>query len=129
MIFRVLAVGEEGREHVELLKAFTTGPYGLISSNHVLPLLDLIVLDDITFAVFPKVGGSCSELYNAWARSSVGDILDMIAQCLEVRVSFPYVLSGKNLLDLLIGSRLLACLQGCPQGKQPYARIRLIPNF
>ncbi|KAM5532920.1 hypothetical protein V8D89_013386 [Ganoderma adspersum] len=86
VIFRVLAVGEEGREHVELLKAFTTGPYGLISSNHILPLLDLIELEDITFAVYPKVGGSCSELYNAWAKSSVGDILDMIAQCLEALV-------------------------------------------
>ncbi|PIL24527.1 hypothetical protein GSI_14283 [Ganoderma sinense ZZ0214-1] len=86
VVFRVLAIGEEGREHVDLLKAFGRGTYGLINANHTLPLLDLIELDDITFAVFPKVANSCSELYNSWAETSVGDILDMIVQCLEALV-------------------------------------------
>ena len=90
MVFRVLAIGEEGKEHVDLLKTFATGTYGLISANHTLPLLDLIELDDITFAVFPKVGYACSEVYHSWAEPSVGDILDMIGQCLEVRVSPTY---------------------------------------
>ncbi len=96
VVFRVMAIGQEGREHVDLLKAFGRGPYSLISANHTLQLLDLIDLDDITFAVFPKVANSCSELYHTWAESSVGDILDMIAQCLEVRMSPTYVLSGSH---------------------------------
>nr|VWO99831.1 N/A [Ganoderma boninense] len=86
VVFRVLAIGEEGREHVKLLEDFARGSYAIISSNHTLPLLELIELEDITFGVFPKVGRSCSELYNAWAESSVGDVLDMIAQCLEALV-------------------------------------------
>ena len=80
----MLAIGEEGREHVDFLNTFARGTYSLISSNHVLPLLDLIDLDGITFGVFPKVAYSCSELYHGWAESSVGDILETIAQCLEV---------------------------------------------
>ena len=87
MVFRLLAIGEEGKEHVDFLKTFARGPYSLISANHTLPLLDLIELEDITFAVFPKVGKSCSEVYGTWADSSVGDILDMIVQCLEVQLS------------------------------------------
>ncbi|PIL28181.1 hypothetical protein GSI_09718 [Ganoderma sinense ZZ0214-1] len=86
VVFRVLAIGEEGREHVDLLKTLARGTYSLISANHTLPLLELIELDDITFGVFPKVAFSCSELYHGWAESSVGDILEMIAQCLEALV-------------------------------------------
>nr|VWP02319.1 Serine/threonine-protein kinase SMU1 (EC [Ganoderma boninense] len=86
VVFRVLAVGEEGREHVDLLKTLARGTYSLISANHTLPLLELIELDDITFGVFPKVAFSCSDLYHSWAESSVGDILEMIAQCLEALV-------------------------------------------
>ncbi|PIL28177.1 hypothetical protein GSI_09714 [Ganoderma sinense ZZ0214-1] len=86
VVLRVLAIGQEGKEHVELLQEFGRGAYGIISSNHTLPLLDLIELEDITFGVFPKVGRPYSDLYNAWAQSSVGDILDMIAQCLEALV-------------------------------------------
>ncbi len=91
MVLRVLAIGEEGRDHVDLLKRFARGPYSLISANHTLPLLGLIDLDEITFAVLPKVGYACSDVYNTWAESSVGDILDMIAQCLEVRGSPKYL--------------------------------------
>ncbi|PIL28179.1 hypothetical protein GSI_09716 [Ganoderma sinense ZZ0214-1] len=72
VVFRVLAIGDAA--------------YSLISANHMLPLLELIELDDITFGVFPKVAFSCSELYHGWAESSVGDILEMIAQCLEALV-------------------------------------------
>ncbi|PIL28154.1 hypothetical protein GSI_09691 [Ganoderma sinense ZZ0214-1] len=86
VVFRVLAIGKEGREHVDLLKKFGRGSYSLIGSNHILPLLDMIDLDGITFGVFPKVAYSCSDLYHGWAESSVGDILDMIAQCLEALV-------------------------------------------
>ncbi|PIL28175.1 hypothetical protein GSI_09712 [Ganoderma sinense ZZ0214-1] len=86
VVFRVLSIGEEGREHVDFLKTFARGPYSLISANHTLPLLDLIELEDITFAVFPKVGKSCMDVYGTWAQPSVGDILDMIAQCLEALV-------------------------------------------
>ena len=86
MILRVLAIGEDGKEHVDLLNTLARGSSSLFSSNHALPLLEVIEFDDITFGVFPKVSYSCSDVYGSWAQSSVGDILEVIAQCLEVRV-------------------------------------------
>ena len=43
-----------------------------------------IVLEDITFGIFPKAGGDLDEMYRRWANNSVGDIMDMILQVLEV---------------------------------------------
>nr|VWP02356.1 N/A [Ganoderma boninense] len=83
VVLKVLAIGEEGKAHLEILDMLARGPYSLITANHTLPLLELIVLDDITFGVFPKVGYSCSEMYGGWAKSSVRDVLEMIIQCLE----------------------------------------------
>ena len=86
MVLRVLAIVGDGKEHVDLLNTLARGSSSLFSSNHALPLLEVIELDDITFGVFPKVSYSCSDVYGSWAQSSVGDILEVIAQCLEVRV-------------------------------------------
>ncbi|PIL28155.1 hypothetical protein GSI_09692 [Ganoderma sinense ZZ0214-1] len=86
VVLRVLAIGEDGKEHVDLLKTVARSSWSLVNSNHTLPLLDLLALDDITFGVFPMVGYSCSEVYGGWAKSSVRDILEVIAQCLEALV-------------------------------------------
>nr|VWP02102.1 Putative mitochondrial inner membrane protein 1 [Ganoderma boninense] len=96
VVLKLLAIGDEGKGHLEILDMLARGPYSLITANHTLPLLDLIVLDDITFGAFPKVGYSCSEVYGSWAKSSVRDVLEMIAQCLEVRtpLSFSYITTG-----------------------------------
>lgn len=86
----MLAVGEEGREHIALLNMIGRGAYALLSMNHTVPLLELILLEDITFGVFPKAGWSVNFAYNFWAEASVGDILNIITQCLEVRIGAPY---------------------------------------
>ncbi|KAI0707969.1 kinase-like domain-containing protein [Earliella scabrosa] len=86
VIIRVLAIGSEGREHIDLLDVVARGPMSLISMNHTLPLLELIELDDIVFGVFPKVGASVNWAYDHWATPSSGDILDIITQCLEALV-------------------------------------------
>nr|VWO99832.1 Uncharacterized protein [Ganoderma boninense] len=90
VVLKVLAIGNQGKEHLEILDMLARGPYSLITANHTLPLLELIVLDDITFGVFPKVGYSCSEMYGGWAKSSVRDVLEMIVQCLEALVFLHY---------------------------------------
>ncbi|PIL24531.1 hypothetical protein GSI_14287 [Ganoderma sinense ZZ0214-1] len=68
--------------------AFTRAARGPDAQDVVLRVLaiDLLALDDITFGVFPMVGYSCSEVYGGWAKSSVRDILEVIAQCLEALV-------------------------------------------
>ena len=43
-----------------------------------------IAFGDVVFGVFPKVGYSVRGAYGYWAENSVGDVLDMILQTLEV---------------------------------------------
>ncbi|KAI0707962.1 hypothetical protein C8Q76DRAFT_628598, partial [Earliella scabrosa] len=69
----------------------TVRAYALLSMNHALPLLELIVLEDITFGVFPKAAWSVNFAYNFWAEASVGDILNILTQCLEALVFLHHV--------------------------------------
>lgn len=103
---RVLAIGEHGRDHVEILKTASIGPYAFYEDNHNIPLLDLVNFDNITFGVFPRVGCRMQDAYGFWAKNSVGDVIDMILQCLEVRAlqsSSPRLISS---VDMLSGPRL-----------------------
>ena len=43
--------------------------------------------EDIVFGIFPKVGGSMSYAYGYWPNNSVGDIIDMLMQMLEVSLT------------------------------------------
>ena len=124
----MLAIGEEGKEHVDFLKTFARGAYSLISSNHTLPLLDLIDIDGITVGVFPKVAFSCSDLYHSWAKSSVGDILNAIAQCLEVRIVAEHLCFREATHFPPTGSRFFASLRSCPSGKQLHCEPVSFPN-
>ena len=85
VVIRVLSIGTEGSDHVELLTAITRDSLSLLHSCHALPLIDIIQLEDITLGVFPKAAGSVNWAYGFWAKPSVDDILDIIAQCLDVR--------------------------------------------
>ena len=40
--------------------------------------------EDIVFGFFPRVAGTLRDAYRYWAKNSVGDIVDMIMQMLEV---------------------------------------------
>ena len=44
--------------------------------------------EDIIFGIFPKVGAEMSYAFDHWPKNSVGDIIDMLMQMLEV--SFTY---------------------------------------
>ena len=44
--------------------------------------------EDIIFGIFPKVGGEILVAYNYWAKNSVGDIIEMLMQMLEVSFIF-----------------------------------------
>jgi len=85
MVIRVIVVRKEGQIHLDILKKIATGPNSFCSSNHTLPMLDEIQFEDIVLGVFPKIGQSMFEAFGGWPRNSVGDILDMIMQMLEVR--------------------------------------------
>jgi hypothetical protein len=81
VIMRVVVIGDSGRKHLDILRVLATAPQVLISANHTLPMIREAQLGHITFGVFPLVGYT---LYASWANDSVGDILDMLLQALEV---------------------------------------------
>ena len=85
VVIRVLAIGQSGQDHVEILNALTRGDFAFFSANHAIPLYEFITFEDITFGIFPMVGSRVEEAYGYWAKNSVGDVVDMLLQCLEVR--------------------------------------------
>ena len=40
--------------------------------------------EDIIFGIFPKVGAEMLDAFGYWPNNSVGDIIDMLLQMLEV---------------------------------------------
>ena len=40
--------------------------------------------EDIVFGIFPKVGADVMYAFGFWPNNSVGDIIDMLMQMLEV---------------------------------------------
>ncbi|KAJ6600773.1 hypothetical protein B0H10DRAFT_693677 [Mycena sp. CBHHK59/15] len=88
VVIRVMVIKNEGYEHLALLKRIAMGPYSLLSDNHTLPMHDVTQFEDIHFGIFPLVGAQVREAFGSWAKNSVGDVLDMLLQALEVRKLF-----------------------------------------
>ncbi|KAH9913562.1 kinase-like domain-containing protein [Epithele typhae] len=83
VVIRVVRMGAVGEMHLRILTVLGRGRWATVSRNHALPLYDTMDLGDITFAVFPKAGPQMSYALNPIIRCSVGDVMDMIMQCLE----------------------------------------------
>ncbi|KAF8526983.1 kinase-like domain-containing protein [Hysterangium stoloniferum] len=56
VLIRLVAKGEDGMSHLEALRRLAVGNVGSRGDNHTLPVLRLISLADMTFAVFPLMG-------------------------------------------------------------------------
>lgn len=84
---RIMAVGEDGKTQLQILRKVARGDISLFSDNHVAPLWGEVAIGDLSFAVFPSIGYKLRHCYGAWAKNSVGDIVDMIMQTLEVSVT------------------------------------------
>ncbi|KAG5353006.1 hypothetical protein C0989_011154 [Termitomyces sp. Mn162] len=91
VIIRVIVIGKEGHEHLKILRKLATGPLSLYSENHTLPMFSELQFEDIIFGVFPKAGGSVSEAHGYWPRNSVGDIVDMLLQMLEITKALVFI--------------------------------------
>jgi hypothetical protein len=89
---RVIAIGHEGRNHLKILRKIAKGKSALHSNNHALPMFQELVFEDIVFGIFPKVGARVFDMVGRWAKNSVGDVLEMVMQMVEV---------GPRSLDLL----------------------------
>ena len=84
VVVKVLAIRDEGHECLSIIRMVSSGPLALLSNNHCLPLIKEFVFEDIIFGVSPKTGGLFYEAWDSWTQNSVGDILDMLLQILEV---------------------------------------------
>lgn len=81
---RPIKLRNEGVEHLNILKKVATGALALLSNNHALPMFDTIEFEDVTLGIFPFTGSCLRNAFGSWARNSVGDVVDMIMQALEV---------------------------------------------
>ena len=96
VVIRVIVIGNEGHDHLKILRTIATGENSLFSNNHALPMFAEFQFEDITFGIFPKVGadgGDMTRAYDDWTKNSVGDIIEMLMQMLEVSFTFSRLLS------------------------------------
>ena len=77
-------IGNEGRNHLKILRTIATGEKSLLSNNHSLPMFMEFQFEDIIFGIFLLVGGEMLDVFDYWPNNSVGDIIDMLLQMLEV---------------------------------------------
>ena len=89
VVIRVIVIGDEGHDHLKILRTIATGEKILFSNNHALPMFAESQFEDIIFGIFPKVGGGIVDAYDCWTKNSVGDIIEMLMQMLEVKFIFP----------------------------------------
>ena len=83
-VLRVVVIGDEGQAHLDILRKLARGTRSLLTDSHIVPLWNEVLFEDIVFTVCPYVGYSMRGVYGEWAKNSVGDIVDMILQALEV---------------------------------------------
>ena len=85
----VIAIKNEGHKHLCILRKIGMGPNAFLSNNHVLPMLSEFHFHDVVFDIFPKVGWTLEDVYRWWAKNSVGDVVNMLMQALEVSPDRP----------------------------------------
>ena len=88
VVIRVIVIGDKGYDHMKILRTIATGEKSFFSNNHALPMFAEFQFEDIIFGVFPKVGGEITWAYGFWPKNSVGDIVEMLMQMLEVSFTF-----------------------------------------
>jgi hypothetical protein len=93
---RVIVIKSEGHDHLKILKRLAVGENSLLSNNHTLPMIAELQFEDIILGVFPKVGAGLRNAYGSWTKNSVGDIIDMVMQMLEVSFRVPTALDIFN---------------------------------
>ncbi|KZS87785.1 hypothetical protein SISNIDRAFT_419149, partial [Sistotremastrum niveocremeum HHB9708] len=79
VVIRLIRKGDDGQEHVEVLRSLARGERAFHAGNHCVPMLDELNLGDMTFAVFPFLADSvnCPWFYN------FEEVFDFLVQALE----------------------------------------------
>ncbi|KAH9919842.1 kinase-like domain-containing protein [Fomitopsis serialis] len=83
VVVRIVRIGNEGAQHLEILRKLARGSTGLLTENHIAPLWQEVYFQDLTFVVTPWIGHSLFECYGFWAKNSVGDLVDIVLQTFQ----------------------------------------------
>ncbi|KJA17228.1 hypothetical protein HYPSUDRAFT_70886 [Hypholoma sublateritium FD-334 SS-4] len=106
-VIRVMSVGADGLDELNILRFLSQPPDNLLSNNHILPMISEIVYHDIVFGVFPLLG---ERVQNAMLpmihKSTIEDVVYMIMQALEAVI----YIHSKNVAhrDLFMDNFMLA---------------------
>jgi len=76
----VIAKGKDGLQDLDILQYVATGHRAFPGDNHCLPMLRTLVLEDMTFAVFPFMATGFSY---PWYHN-VDEVFDAVLQVLQV---------------------------------------------
>jgi hypothetical protein len=76
----VIAKGKVGLQDLDILQYVATGHRAFLGDNHCLPMLRTLVLEDMTFAVFPYMRRGFSD---PWYHN-VDEVFDAVLQVLQV---------------------------------------------
>lgn len=84
VMIRIIKIRDEDQEQLDIWRKLATSPNALRSSNHTLPMIEEVWIGHLVFGVFPFVGATMTDAWDNWPQNSVGDVLDMFIQALEV---------------------------------------------
>ncbi|KAF8510425.1 kinase-like domain-containing protein [Hysterangium stoloniferum] len=79
VLIRLVAKGDNGLNHLEALRRLAVGNVGSRGDNHTVPVLRLITLEDMTFAVFPLM--ACGFIAGWYYQ--LHEVIDATIQLLE----------------------------------------------
>ncbi|KZT41920.1 hypothetical protein SISSUDRAFT_1126085 [Sistotremastrum suecicum HHB10207 ss-3] len=79
VVIRLIRKGDDGQEHLEVLRDLARGERAFHAGNHCVPLLDELQLEDMTFAVFPFLADRADK---PWFYD-FGEVFDFLVQALE----------------------------------------------
>ncbi|PPQ91190.1 hypothetical protein CVT25_001206 [Psilocybe cyanescens] len=83
VVLRVVTAGGQGHTHLRIHRRLAALPGILMSNNHILPILQEIVYQDITIVVVPKLIFDLNRVLRSRCRNSLEDVLYMVLQVFE----------------------------------------------
>lgn len=99
VIIRVVAIGDEGRNHLDVLREVAT-PSSVARESHALPLLQELETDGITFCVFPLVfdaGYDFNDTRAPWY-ARVSEVLEVMRQLLQVSTLWTPIFASLSMI-------------------------------
>jgi len=79
VLIRLISKGEQGLEELDVQQRVATGSLAFRGENHCLPMLQQLILEDMTFGVFPAM---CEGFNFPWYHA-ISEVFDAIIQLLE----------------------------------------------